>query len=169
MEPRIMATARPITIEQPSSPASTPRVAGVVIPITRDYRDLIKAARTALPSHELAGVPIRRFVSAVCTAEVEHARRDFALIVSRLNAGALFYDDSDAHARYRLPHEVHAGAALVWLSHLQAHDGDRHGPWARWNTMDGEARRWWVRRRRELLHGLMRAAAAYRAARAALA
>lgn len=129
---------------------------------------VIAAARTALPSHTLAGVPLRRFVSAVCTAEVEHARADFWHIVHRLGAVGLFdrHRDPDCEAQFRLPHEVRAAAALNWLSHLQTHDSDRHGPWARWQTMGYAGRCAWVRRRRYLLAGLIRAFRAYTAARA---
>jgi hypothetical protein len=70
---------------------------------------------------------------------------------------------------FRLPHEARAGEALIWLSHLQPHDSDRRGPWARWGRWDRSAKADWLRKRRELLHGLIRAAAAYRAARASIA
>ena len=64
--------------------------------------------------------------------------------------------------------------ALVWLSHLQGHDNDRHGPslvrdrLERWNRWDRTIKADWLRRRRYLVHGLTRAANAYRAARASL-
>jgi hypothetical protein len=47
-----------------------------------------------------------------------------------------------AYAAFRLPHETHAGAALNWLGHLQAHDSDRRGPWARWDGMSLEGKRY---------------------------
>lgn len=130
---------------------------------------VIKAARTALPSHTLTGVPLRRFVSAVCTAEVEHARNDFWHIVHRISAAARFdrFRDPDCDAQFRLSHEVRAAAALNWLSHLQTHDSDRHGPWARWQSMSYSDRCAWVRRRRYLLGGLIRAFHGYTAARGA--
>jgi hypothetical protein len=143
--------------------------AGVVISLRPSLADRIMARRTILPSHELEAVPVRSFVSAVCTAEVEHADREFQRIAADLHASAVFYDDPGAEARFRLPHEARAGDALVWLSHLQAHDRSRRGPWARWNTMRPHERSLWLASRRKLLHGLIRAASAYRAARASLA
>jgi hypothetical protein len=152
-----MANIQPIT----AATAAAPPAGGV--------HAVIKAARTALPSHTLTGVPLRRFVSAVCSAEVEHARNDFWSIVHRMGAVGLFdrYRDPDCDAQFRLSHEVRAAAALNWLSHLQTHDSDRHGPWARWETMGYDGRCAWVRRRRYLLGGLIRAFQGYTAARAA--
>jgi len=77
------------------------------------------------------------------------------------------HQDPDCDAAFRLPQEVQAGAALVWLSHLQAHDSDRYGPWAHWQRWNRQQRSAWLMRRRELLHGLIRAAGRYMAARAA--
>ena len=73
----------------------------------------------------------------------------------------------DHEAPYRFAHEVHAGAALAWLSHLQAHEADRNGPWAavRWKTWDAEQRRAWFARRRHLWSGFVRQVERYRAAR----
>jgi hypothetical protein len=164
-----MAIALNTTLASAPQEAEPSPKRGVVIPFRRSLADRIMARRTILPSHELERVPVRRFVSAVCTAEVEHANREFQRITADLHASAVFYDDPGAEARFRLPHEARAGEALVWLSHLQAHDRDRRGPWASWNTMRHHERVRWLATRRKLLHGLIRAAAAYTAARAALA
>jgi hypothetical protein len=127
----------------------------------------IKAARTPLPSHTLEGAPVRRSVAEICTAEVKHARNDFWTIVHRLNAASLFdrHRDPDCDVAFRLPHEAHAAAALNWLSHLGTHDSDRRGLWARWERWDREGRIAWLRRRRELLHGLLRQVGRYQEAR----
>ena len=135
-----------------------------------DYRAAVKATRTALPSHALEGVPVRRLVASVCAAEVEHSRNDFWRIAHRMGVAGLFdrYADPDCDAAFRLPHEAQAAAALVWLSHLQAHDADRRGPHASWGRMSRAAKAAWLRRRRYLVHGLIRVAGAYLAARAAI-
>jgi hypothetical protein len=146
-----------------------------VIPFPRDYRDAIRAGRKPLPSHELTDVPVRKFVASVCQAEINHAVDDFWQVVDGINARGLFYGETGADAGFRFPHEARAGEALVWLSHLQAHDNDRHGPslirdfLERWNRWDRARKAEWLQRRRYLVHGLIRAAAAYRAARASLA
>jgi hypothetical protein len=118
-------------------------------------RAIIRAVRTALPGPDLSPQPVRAFVARACTAEVKHARNDFWTIVHRLNAASMFdrHRDPDCDVAFRLPHEIHAAAALNWLAHLQTHDSDRHGLWARWEQWDRERRVCWLRRRRELLHG----------------
>ncbi len=153
----------------------TPAQPAAVIPFPRDYRDAIRAGRKPLPSHEVTDVPVRRFVASVCQAEVNHAVDDFWQVVDGINARGLFYGEAGADAEFRFPHEARAGEALMWLSHLQGHDNNRHGPsivrdfLERWNRWDRARKAEWLQRRRYLVHGLIRAAAAYRAARAALA
>jgi len=157
------------------APTQAPAQPAAVIPFPRDYRDAIRAGREPLPSHELTDIPVRKFVASVCQAEVTHAANDFWQVVDGINARGLFYGETGADAGFRFPHEAHAGEALVWLSHLQGHDNDRHGPslirdfLERWNRWDRARKAEWLQRRRYLVHGLIRAAAAYRAARAALA
>ena len=128
-------------------------------------RAIIRAARTPLPGPDLSAQPVRAFVARTCTAEVEHAEADFWWVVRRLQAEVLFDRDAepDCEAAFRLPHEQHAGAALLWLSHLQAHASD----WTRrWRAMSPAGKRDWLRRRRYLLGGLIPTANAYRASRA---
>jgi hypothetical protein len=68
---------------------------------------------------------------------------------------------------FRFPHEAHAVAALSWLSHLQAHESDRHGPWSatRWGNWNRERRREWLNRRRYLWSGFVRQVECYRQCR----
>ena len=166
-----MATATLTTI----APIQTPARPAAVIPFPRDYSDAIRAGRKPLPSHDLTDVPVRKFVASACQAEVTHAANDFWQVVDGINARGLFYGETGAEAGFRFSHEGRAGEALVWLSHLQGHDNDRHGPsllrdfLERWNRWDRARKAEWLQRRRYLVHGLIRAAAAYRAARAALA
>lgn len=148
--------------------------AGISLNPIRDYRDAIWAHRVALPSHELQDIPVRRFVASACAAEVKHARNDFLRVIYSIGVSAYFYGEVDPGVEYRYAHEARAGEALIWLSHLQGHDNDRHGlnkrldHLERWNRWDRATKAEWLRRRRKLLHGLIRAAAAYRAARASI-
>lgn len=160
-----MATATNTTLASARLPAPPAEIS--LNPI-RDYRDAIWAHREPLPSHELLNVPVRRFVAAACAAEVRHARNDFLRVIYGIKVSPYFYGEVDPDVPYRYAHEARAGEALVWLSHLQVHDSDRRGPWCRWGYMSAEGKRHWLQERRRLLHGLIRAAAAYRAARASI-
>jgi len=134
-------------------------------------RAAIKAARQPRSYPDVKAAPVRRFVSIACTMEVQHAKADFDRIVSAMEASSAFDAEFECNAdvAFRLPHEARAGEALIWLSHLQTHDSFRRGPWERWSRMSPEGKRDWLTRRRTLLHGLIRAAHAYRAARASIA
>lgn len=135
-----------------------------------DYRDTISATRVALPRPDISAAPVRRFVSIACTADADHARRDFWRIAHDTGDAARFdrFRDPDCHTAFALPHERAAGVALNWLSHLQSHDADRAGLWSLWASMTLDEKRAWARRRRYLVHGLLQAAAAYTAARNAI-
>jgi hypothetical protein len=156
-----MATSFNITL---TADADGLRAAAAAIGI----RPTIKAARVAMPYPDVKAAPLRRFVSIACTMEVQHAKADFWRLAHELKAASLFdsHVEPDADTGFRLPHEARAGEALIWLSHLQAHDSDRHGPWSRWGYLSLEGKRRWMQERRRILHGLLKAAAAYRAARA---
>jgi hypothetical protein len=143
-----------------------------------DARETVHAAirreRRPLPSPqldgELDGANYRRWAAAVCAAEAKHAADDFWASVYRLGLAGLFDRDDGFgghEAPFRFPHETHAFAALSWLSHLQAHESDRRGPWAavRWNTWDEGQRRDWFARRRHLWSGFVRQVERYREAR----
>ena len=142
----------------------------------------IRRARRPLPARALDGANYRRWAAAVCAAEARHAADDFWACVHRLGLAALFNRDDPStalgaasfgghEAPYRFAHETHAFAALGWLSHLQAHESDRRGPWAavRWQTWDAGRRREWFQRRRHLWSGFVRQVERYRAARRQLA
>ena len=140
-----------IALNTTIAPIAAPTRSAAVIAFPRDYQDAIRAGRKPLLSHELRDVPVRRFVG--------------------INARGLFYGETEADAGFRFPHEARAGEALMWLSHLQGHDNDRHGPslvrdfLERWNRWDHSRKADWLQRRRYLVHGLIRAASAYRAER----
>lgn len=124
------------------------------------------------------GVNYRRWAAEQCAAEAGHATDDFWSCVHRLKLAGLFDRDDPSlapwagsvggpEARFRFPHETHAFAALGWLSHLQAHESDKSGPWAavRWQRWDADERRDWLRRRRVLWSGFVRQVERYREAR----
>lgn len=135
-----------------------------------DYRDAIMAARTPLPRPDVLGAPIRRLVAVACTADAVHASSDFWRIVNASGDAIRFdrFRDPDCHTPYAFRHEALAGVALNWLSHLQGHDSNRRGKWSLWASMTLDEKRAWVRRRRHLVHGLLKAAKAYTAARNAI-
>lgn len=135
------------------------------------YQAAIRAARTACHAPDVAAAPVRRFVANACTAEVQHAEAQFWQLARATGADSVFdrFETPDLAATYRLPHERRAAVALVWLTHLQTHDSDRRGPWECWSTWSRPRKAAWLRRRRDLLRGLLRAAGEYRASRAALA
>ncbi len=130
--------------------------------------DLIRRERKPLPPHDLVGCNYRAWAAAVLQAEVDHRDRDFTRVEAKLGISLDRWADPCLVQMGQFRHEARAGEALVWLSHLQTHDSDRHGPWARvrWAVWGVEEKRAWVRRRRYLLRGFIRAVEAYRAARA---
>lgn len=133
--------------------------------------DLIRGKRRPLPPPEPNGGTWRAWAAAACQAEVEHARNDFWRIVHELGLAGL-HDRNDGYGGHERPflltHETHAQAALSWLSHLQAHESDKHGPWAatRWHLWDAARRRRWFERRRYLWAGFLEQMRDYLAARA---
>lgn len=132
--------------------------------------DLIRLERRPLPAHDLDGVNYRAWAAAVLAAEVEHAKADFWRVVCQLGVAAKFDRDDGCGGHempYRYPHETSAAWALNWLSHLQAHDSDRHGPWARWQRWDRERRATWLQERRRLLHAFLFHARQYQERQAA--
>lgn len=133
--------------------------------------DLIRRKRRPLPPPVPNAGNWRAWAATVCQAEVEHARDDFWRAVHELGLAGL-HDRDDGYGGHERPflfaHEARAHAALGWLSHLQAHESDKRGPWAavRWDTWDGERRREWWERRRYLWAGFVEQMRGYSAARA---
>ena len=132
--------------------------------------DLIRRARRPLERRAPARGNFRAWAVATCQAEVDHARADFWRVVQALGLVRLFDRDDGwgGHERpFLLAHEAHAHAALGWLSHLQAHESDRRGPWARvrWDAWDADRRRRWWARRRQLWAGFLEQMRRYRSAR----
>ncbi|HZP98621.1 MAG TPA: hypothetical protein VFB13_03725 [Reyranella sp.] len=136
-----------------------------------DIHTTIRNRRVALPAHDLPGQRFRPYIAAVCTAEVDHATADVRRIAHDTGAHMMFTERRDAgwEQAYFQPHEARAATALNWLSHVQAHESDARGPWARLAYSGAEYRAAWVKRYRYLLRGFIKAARAYVAARTALA
>ncbi len=141
-----------------------------LVPIGRDWRSVVRAARSPLELGVLADMPLRRFAANVCTAEVKHSHRDFWERAYAIGAGSMIdrHAEPDIDVAFRLSHEALASTALVWLSHLQSHDGDRFGTWATWPTLSPAQKQAWRAKRRTIRDGLAKAVADYRAARALL-
>ncbi|MFO1079271.1 MAG: hypothetical protein U1E23_01405 [Reyranellaceae bacterium] len=133
----------------------------------------IHHARRALPAvGPESGRSFRAWAADACAAEARHATEDFWACVHRLGFTRLFDRDDGFGGHdvpFRLSHEAHACAALVWLAHLQAHETERAGPWCggRWEAWPAARRRAWRERRRILWSGFLRQVERYRAARQA--
>lgn len=137
---------------------------------TLSRAELIRRERLPLPTHELDGVNYRTWAVAVCGAEVKHRAADFQRAAD--THGLLFdrFAEPDCEQIGQFPHEAHAGAALVWLSHLQAAESERRAPmdclpWDKWSA---KRKADWLARRRKLWAGFVRQVERYRAARVAI-
>ena len=123
--------------------------------------------RRPLPSHAICGGNFRQWAVAVCTAEVKHRDRDYERVERELGlAGDRWLNPRDVE-RGQYPHEAHAGAALLWLSHLQAHESEKRTPWSFVPFCDWrrETRAAWMQKRRYLWRGFLKAVRAYQDAR----
>lgn len=131
---------------------------------------LIERERRPLPSHEIQGGNFRQWAVAVCQAEVNHRERDYERVEALLGIQTDRWDFPNDPARGQFPHEAHAGAALLWMSHLQAHETEKRAPfhfipWCDWRAKERAA---WLERRRILWRGFLKEVRAYQAARAEL-
>lgn len=105
----------------------------------------------------------RARVVAVCTAEVAHRSRDFQRVERTLGLAFDRWLEPDCEQLGQFPHEAHAAAALVWLSHLQTHESERRTPWSgvplrHWRE---EERAAWFTKRRTLWSGFLRQVCRY--------
>ena len=75
--------------------------------------------------------------------------------------------EPDCEQLGQFPHEAHAAAALVWLSHLQTHESEKRTPWSGvpFRSWHEDERAAWSAKRRTLWSGLLRQVDRYRAAR----
>ena len=128
---------------------------------------LIERERLPLPSHQIQGGNFRRWAVAVCTAEVRHRERDYLRVEKLLGIQTDRWDFPHDDERGQFQHEYHAGQALLWMSHLQAHESEKRAPfhflpWCDWRAKDRAA---WLAKRRILWAGFLTEVRAYQATR----
>ena len=133
---------------------------------TAAIADLIRRERRPLPSHELTGVNFRRYIAAVCQAEVQHREADFIRAANRIGWSYDRYLDPACIETGEFAHECHAGAALNWLSHLQTLESMRERTFRGFREWSAAEKRQWLERRRYLWSGVLRQWRRYREARA---
>ncbi len=134
--------------------------------------DLIRRHRRPLPAPAFAtgaddpaaaGRSWRTRAVAACHAEIAHRSRDFARVERTLGLTFDRWLEPDCEQLGQFPHEAHAAAALVWLSHLQTHESEKRTPWSgipfrSWSVSD---RAHWRAKRRTLWSGFVRQAELY--------
>lgn len=132
--------------------------------------ELIRRERRPLPAHCLDGVSYRTWAAAVCGAEVAHRGRDFARVERLLGFNFDRWLEPTCEEWGQFQHEAFAAAAMVWLSHLQAHESNRRAPMdcLPWDLWTSKRRKDWLARRRVLWAGFVRQVERYRAARVAI-
>lgn len=124
--------------------------------------------RKPLPSHQIKGGNFRQWAAAVCTAEVKHRERDYLRVEAELGIHVDRWDFPNNDEVGQYPHEAHAGAALLWLSHLQAHEDEKRAPWftwKKWPDWSRHERGVWLSKRRKLWAGFLKEVSAYQNAR----
>ncbi len=111
----------------------------------------------------------RKWVSTLLAAEVRHATEDFWDCAHRLGAGLLFdsYHREREADPFRFPHEVQARQAWRWLSDLSMHEGDKQGPWSRWEHFSERQRTLWRQHWILLARGFLKRFRQYEEARCA--
>jgi len=131
------------------------------------FAQRVKRLRSPLPSHAICGGNFRKWATAVCSAEVKHRERDYLRVEALLGIHVDRFDFPNNDERGQFPHEYHAGQALLWLSHLQAHESERRSAWdcLPWDLWSDKRRKDWLTRRRVLWAGFVRQVEKYRAAR----
>jgi hypothetical protein len=131
------------------------------------FAQKVKLLRRPLPSHAIEGGNFRQWAAAVCSAEVRHRERDYLRVERELGVTVDRWDFPNNDEVGQYPHEAHAGAALLLLSHLQAHESEKRTPWnfLPWTDWKRETRAAWVAKRRKLWGGFLNAVRAYQDAR----
>lgn len=124
---------------------------------------IIERERMPLPSHAIQGGNFRQWAVAVCTAEVKHRERDYLRVERLLGVSVDRWDFPNNDEIGQFPHEAHAGAALLWMSHLQAHESERRTAWdcLRWRLWPAKRRADWLAKRRSLWAGFLNQVRAY--------
>jgi hypothetical protein len=131
------------------------------------FAQRVALLRRPLPSHDLPGGNFRKWAAAVCSAEVRHRERDYLRVEAELGVTVDRWDFPNNDEVGQFTHERHAGAALLWLSHLQAHESEKRAPWSflPWTDWKRETRAAWIAKRRKLWAGFVKEVRAYQDAR----
>lgn len=138
--------------------------------------DLIRRHRRPLPAPAFAtgaddpaavGRSWRARAVAACHAEIAHRSRDFARVERTLGLTFDRWLEPDCEQLGQFPHEAHAAAVLVWLSHLQTHESEKRAPWSgvRFRSWPESDRARWFAKRRTLWSGFVKLVERYRANR----
>lgn len=127
--------------------------------------DLIRRHRRPLPVLAIDIENFRARAVALCSAEVAHRSRDFQRVERVLGLAFDRWLEPDCEQLGQFPHEAHAAAALLWLSHLQTHESRKRTPWTgvpfrSWHEDELTA---WLAERRKLWSGFLRQVERYRA------
>ncbi|KAF0096866.1 MAG: hypothetical protein FD144_5605 [Rhodospirillaceae bacterium] len=130
---------------------------------------LIGRHRRPLPTPVIDIENFRARAVALCSAEVAHRSRDFQRVERTLGLVFDRWLEPDCEQLGQFPHEAHAAAALVWLSHLQTHESQKRTPWSGvpFRSWRDDERTAWFAKRRELWRGFLRQVERSRAAREA--
>jgi len=120
--------------------------------------ELIRSHRLPLPVPTIDIENFRARAVALCSAEVAHRSRDFQRVERALGLAFDRWLEPDCEQLGQFPHEAHAAAALLWLSHLQTHESEKRTPWSgvpfrRWREDERAA---WFAKRRTLWSSFLR-------------
>ena len=126
--------------------------------------DLIRRNRHPLPAPVIDIENFRARAVAICSAEVAHRGRDFQRVERAFGLSFDRWLEPDCEQLGQFPHEAHAAAALVWLSHLQTHESQKRTPWSglAFKYWREDERTAWFAKRRTLWSGFLRQVERYR-------
>ncbi|WP_422016390.1 hypothetical protein [Reyranella sp.] len=129
--------------------------------------ELIRRERRPFPAPRIDTVSFRARAIAICSAEVAHRSRDFQRVECALGLSFDRWLEPDCEQFGQFPHEAHAAAALVWLSHLQTHESEKRTPWSGvpFRSWREDERTTWFTKRRALWSGFLRQVELYQVAR----
>jgi len=127
----------------------------------------IRRHRRPLPVPAIDIENFRARAIALCSTEVAHRSRDFQRVERALGLSFDRWLEPACEQLGQFPHEAHAAAALVWLSHLQTHESRKRAPWngVPFRSWCEDERTAWLAKRRELWRGFLRQVQRYRTAR----
>ena len=132
------------------------------------FAQKVALLRRALPSHTIDAGSFRKWAVAVCSAEVKHRERDYLRVERELGVHVDPWEFPNSVEVGQYAHEAHAGAVLLWLSHLQRHEEEKRTPWHHiggWRQWKPDERKVWLANRRKIWRGFLNAVSAYQNAR----